>query len=143
MLNRTNRTLSALALSDRLDLGTRSLAANASVNRGDQTLLVRQTHHGVMRDGMKWFLLFPMPRSASAIPSIPGSISQVWPCQLSCLTEQQGLVAVDVRVEPEPRPADLVGRPEPSAAAGILRLKRSARQAAGKPAAVRSATSGK
>ena len=39
MLNRTNLTLSALALSNRLNLGTRSLAANASVNDGDQTLL--------------------------------------------------------------------------------------------------------
>ena len=33
MLNRTNLTLSALALSNGLNLGTRSLAANASVNR--------------------------------------------------------------------------------------------------------------
>ena len=32
LMNRTNLTLSALALSNRLNLGTRSLAVNASVN---------------------------------------------------------------------------------------------------------------
>ncbi len=31
MITRTNRTLSALALSNRLNLGTRTLAANAGV----------------------------------------------------------------------------------------------------------------
>ena len=62
MLNRTNLTLSALALSNRLNLGTRSLAANASVNRGDQTLLVRQSHHGVMHDGMMWYHVFPVSK---------------------------------------------------------------------------------
>ena len=39
MLNRTNLTLSAL--SNRLNLGTRSLALNASVNNGGQTLRIR------------------------------------------------------------------------------------------------------
>jgi hypothetical protein len=113
MLNRTNRTLSALALSNRLNLGTRSLAANASVNRGDQSLLVRQSHRGVMHDGMMWYQGFSVPKPATMIPLIPGSFSQVSQCQLSCVTEQRSLVAVDVRVEAEPRPADLVGRLEP------------------------------
>jgi len=173
MLNRTNRTLSALALSNRLNLGTRSLAANASVNRGDKTLLVRQSHHGVMCDGMVWYFMFPVPKSGHVIPLIPGSISQASQCQLSCVTEQHGLVAVAVRVESEPRPADLIGRPElcapdrgpvdpatvlltgdvttcttdsrscPSVkSSGKPRLKRTARRAAPKTAAARSATSG-
>ena len=143
MLNRTNRTLSALALSNRLNLGTRSLAANASVNRGDQTVLVRRTHHGVMHDGMMWYRVFPVPKSGTVIPSISDSISQSSQSQLSCVAEPQGLVAVDVRVEPEPRPADLVGRPELCDFVGIARLKRTARRAAEKSAAARSATSGK
>ena len=42
MLNRTNLTLSALALSNGLNLGTRSLAANADVNLDGQTSYIRQ-----------------------------------------------------------------------------------------------------
>ena len=50
MLDRTNLTLSALALTSGLNLGTRSLAANASVNtNGDSR--IRHTHHGLMREG--------------------------------------------------------------------------------------------
>jgi hypothetical protein len=147
MLNRTNRTLSALALSNRLNLGTRSLAANASVNRGDQTLLVRQPNHGVMHDGMMWYHTFPAPKPGLVIPLIPGSFSQSSQCQLSCVTEQPDLVAVDVRVESEPRPAEprrstRTERPRLSAddTAG---LKRTARRADHGSAAIRSATPGK
>src|SRR5215208_6003695 len=54
MLNRTNRTLSANL--NRLNLGTRSLAATANVNTGDlQTLRIRHAHRVVMRDGMHGF----------------------------------------------------------------------------------------
>ena len=52
MLNRTNLTLSAL--SNRLNLGTRSLVLNASVNNGG-TLRIRHAHHDVMRDAMAAF----------------------------------------------------------------------------------------
>jgi hypothetical protein len=142
MLNRTNRTLSALALSNRLNLGTRSLAANASVNRGDQSLLVRHTHHGVMHGGKMWSLMFPVSKPVREIPLIPGSFSPALQCQLSCVTEQRGSVAVDIGVDSEPRPADLVGRPEPCAP-GIARFQRAARRRAYQSAAVRSATSGK
>ena len=41
MLNRTNRTLSANL--NRLNLGTRSLAATANVNKGD--LQTQRSHH--------------------------------------------------------------------------------------------------
>ena len=60
MFNRTNLTLSARTLSNRLNLGTRSLALNASVNDGDQTLRIRHAHHDVMREGMVWYDVFPI-----------------------------------------------------------------------------------
>ncbi len=55
LLNRTNLTLSALALSKGLNLGTRSLAANASVNDGDQTLRTRlQSGAQVLAANFTW-----------------------------------------------------------------------------------------
>jgi len=71
MLNRTNRTLSANL--NRLNLGTRSLAALAGVINGDQTLRVRHAHRVVMRDGMTGFQPTPNPISGEVIPAIPGS----------------------------------------------------------------------
>src|SRR5215217_8009287 len=60
MLNRTNRTLSANL--NRLNLGTRSLAAPANVNTGDlQTLRIGHARHVVMRDGMHGLSSFPIP----------------------------------------------------------------------------------
>ena len=113
LLNRTNLTLSALALSNGLNLGTRSLVANASVNDGDQTLRIRHSHHDVMRERMVWYVVSSIPKPTDAIPAIPSSFFQQRPRFVSCVTLPQGSVAVTVCVEPEPRPADLVGRPEP------------------------------
>jgi hypothetical protein len=113
MLNRTNLTLSALALSNGLNLGTRSLAANAGVNDGDQTLRIRHSHHDVMRERMVWYVVSSVPKPTDAIPAIPSSFSQQQQQSLSCVTLPEGNVAVEVCVEPEPRPADLIGRPEP------------------------------
>ncbi len=76
MLNRTNLTLSALALSNGLNLGTRSLAANASVNDGDQTLRIRHSHHDVMRERMVWYVVSSNPKPKYAIPAIPSSFFQ-------------------------------------------------------------------
>ena len=115
MLNRTNLTLSALALSNRLNLGTRSLAANASVDFGGQTLRTRQFHHDVMRERMDWYVVLSMPRPRYVIPAIPGSFFQVQQRQFSCVASQQSVVAVDVYVEPGSRTADLVGRRESDA----------------------------
>jgi hypothetical protein len=115
MLNRTNLTLSALALSSGLNLGTRSLAANASVNNGGETLRIRTSHHDVMRDGMVWYFVFSMPKPRHVIPVIPISLSPLQDCQRRPVTSQQRGFAVDVRVDFEPRPADLVERPEPCA----------------------------
>jgi hypothetical protein len=115
MFYRTNQTLSALALSNRLlNLGTRSLAANASVNDGDQTLRTRHSYHGVMRDGMVWYDVFTDPKTKHVIPTIPSSSSQPQQCQPVSVILQGVVTTVGVRVELEPRPADLVDRPEPS-----------------------------
>jgi hypothetical protein len=111
-LNRTNLTLSALALSNGLNLGTRSLAANASVNDGDQTLRTRHSHHDVMRERMVWYVVSSIIKPMHAIPAIPGSFFQQQQRPSSCMTLPQGDVAVEVCVESDPRPADLVGRRE-------------------------------
>jgi len=112
MLNRTNLTLSALALSNRLNLGTRSLVANASVNFVGQTLRTRQSHHDVMRDRMDWYVVLSIPRPRYAIPAIPGSFFQVHQPQSSCVTSQQSSVAVTVYVDSVSRPLDLADRRE-------------------------------
>jgi hypothetical protein len=73
MLNRTNRTLSANL--NRLNLGTRSLAAPANVNTGDlQALRIRHAHRVVMRDGMHGFSPPSIPMRSEAIAVIPGSL---------------------------------------------------------------------
>jgi hypothetical protein len=78
MLNRTNRTLSAHL--NRLNLGTRSLASQASFNNGAQTLHTRHAHPVVMRAGMVGYPVFPILVERYAIPSIPGSPSvSSWP----------------------------------------------------------------
>jgi hypothetical protein len=122
MFNRTNLTLSARTLSNRLNLGTRSLAINASVNHGGQILRTRHAYHGVMRDGMVWYDVFPITQPRYGIPTTPGSFSQQPQRQPSCLTEQPGRPAEVVRVESDPRPADLVDRPERCAKVGDTRF---------------------
>jgi hypothetical protein len=123
MFYRTNQTLSALALSNRLlNLGTRSLAANASVNDGNQTLCTRHSYHGVMRDGMVWYDVFPITQPRYGIPTNPGSFSPQPQGQPRCLTQQPGLPAEVVRVEADPRPADLIDRPERCAKVGDPRF---------------------
>jgi hypothetical protein len=119
MFNRTNLTLSARSLSNRLNLGTRSLALNANVKNGGQILRTRHTHHDVLREGMVWYDVFPSMPEGYAIPSIPGSFSQSQQCQPGGLTGRSGRMADDVRVEPDPRPASLVGRPEPCLRVGV------------------------
>jgi len=119
MFNRTNLTLSARNRSNGLNLGTRSLALVANVNNGGRTLRTRHTHHDVLREGMVWYDVFAIMPMGYGIPSIPGSFSQQPQCQPGCVTRQPGRLAVEVRVEPDPRPADLVGRPEPCVRVGV------------------------
>jgi hypothetical protein len=112
MLSRKNLTLSALVLSNGLNLGTRSRAANADVNLDGQALRIFNSHHGVMREGMEWYS-FSKPKSKPGIPSVPSSISPVQVQQPSCGQPQPGGWAVGVCALTEARPAYLVGRPEP------------------------------
>ena len=118
MFHRTNLTLSARSLSNRLNLGTRSLARNAGVKNGGLTLRTRQTHHDVLREGMVWYDVFPIMPEGYGIPSIPRSFFQQQG-QPGCVIPQPGPVADDVRVDADPRPADLVGRPEPCVRVGV------------------------
>ena len=112
MLSRMNLTLSALALSNGLNLGTRSRTANADVNLDGQTLYILNSHHGVMREGMV-HTSFSKPKSKVGKQPIPSSISPVQVQQPSCASWQQGGWAVDGCDVSEPRPADLVGTCEP------------------------------
>jgi len=121
-LNRTNLTLSALALSNGLNLGTRARAANADVNLHGQSSYILLSHHDVMREGMEWSFVFSKPKTKQAIPLIPGSISPIQLPQLSCVLSQQGGCAVDVRVDADPRPADLIDRREPRSEHRVTRV---------------------
>jgi hypothetical protein len=112
MLNRTNLTLSALALSNRLNLGTRSLAANAGVNNGDKTQTIRQSHHGVMRDGMMWSYADPIHPIGDAFPPIPSSFSSLRQCPSVDVAVQRSSGVADVQVHIESRPDNLAERPE-------------------------------
>jgi len=112
MFNRTNLTLSALALSNRLNLGTRSLANHAGVMNGNETLRARHTHHDVLREGMVWYDVFPILPARYVISAVPGSFSQQQQGQPGCMSMRPGRAAVVVGVGPEPRLADLVDRPE-------------------------------
>jgi len=104
MLNRTNLTLSAL--SNRLNLGTRSLAVNASVNNRGQALTLRPSFHDhhVMREGTVWDVVRSFyspsdrisPRPGSMIP-IPRSLQRPMRCADSRKIEAAfvGRVAAD------------------------------------------------
>ena len=73
MLNRTNRTLSAHL--NRLNLGTRTLAPQASFNHGDSTLHTRHVDAVAVRAGVVGVPVYPMIMGSIGIPSIPGSPS--------------------------------------------------------------------
>ncbi len=120
MFHRTNLTLSARTLSNRLNLGTRSFALFANVKNNGQTLRARQTHHDVMREGMMWYPVSPIISEVCGVPSIPGTLTRPRPGQPDGQPRRSGLLAVDVRVETEPRSADLGGRPERSFSIGEL-----------------------
>lgn len=70
MLNRNNLTLSAL--SNRLNLGTRSLVLPTGVNNIGTALRIRHTHHDVMRNHMEQEFVASIPVGVYAIPPIIG-----------------------------------------------------------------------
>ena len=71
MFYRTNLTLSAL--SNRLNLGTRSLVQATSLNHGDQALRIRHSYRDVMRDKMAWCVASPLKPVDYDIPRSLGS----------------------------------------------------------------------
>ena len=72
MLSRINLTLSALT--NRLNLGTRALVLNPSVNNGKTTLRIRHLHHDVMRQRMVWCVVPSFDSERYDIPPMPDSI---------------------------------------------------------------------
>ena len=83
MLSRKNLTLSALVLSNGLNLGTRSRAAIADVNLDGQTLdILPPIMTSCVREWCEYS--FSKPKSKQGIPSIPSSISPVQVQQPSC-----------------------------------------------------------
>jgi len=70
MLNRNNLTLSAL--SNRLNLGTRSLVLTTSVDNNGTALRIRHTHHDVMRKQMERESVTSIPVEVYAIPPVFG-----------------------------------------------------------------------
>ena len=71
MLSRMNLTLSALT--NRLNLGTRTLVLNASGNNGKTTLRIRHLHRDVMRQRMVWCVVSFIDPKRYDIPPVPGS----------------------------------------------------------------------
>jgi hypothetical protein len=115
MLNRKNQTLSALALSNRLNLGTRSLAANAGVKHGDQILCILHSPPDVMRDGTAWYVVSSIPKMRYAMPIRPGSFSRIEQRRFNSVAAQQRDLPARGRVESEPRPTGCAVRLEPQA----------------------------
>jgi len=100
MLNRTNLTLSAL--SNRLNLGTRSLVLGTGVNNGGNTLRLRRHHHDVMRERMVWYVVSSFESSKYDIPPMPDSIipgprQRPIGCAASQVTSRPASVCRDVR----------------------------------------------
>ena len=79
MLNRTNLTLSAL--SNRLNLGTRSLVLGTGVKHGNQTPRIRHSHHDVMRKRSVWYVVPSFVVGKYDIPPAPDSIIPELPQQ--------------------------------------------------------------
>jgi hypothetical protein len=102
MLNRMNLTLSAL--SNRLNLGTRSLVLNTSVNNGGQTLRIRHSHYDVMRERMAWHVVSSFIQVKYAIPAITGSFFPDSQCLVPCVSQGESRPADACHVEPQPRP---------------------------------------
>jgi hypothetical protein len=149
MLNRTNLTLSALT--NRLNLGTRALVLNASVNNGKPTLRIRYFHHDVMRQRMVWYVVPSSIPGKYDIPPMPDSIFP-GPRQrpIRCAGQGASLSAYQRRVEPQPGQTWFLSQAGPgrqelesrtAQAAGLESWARShaARQAGGSAAAARAA----
>ena len=112
MLNRINLTLSALT--NRLNLGTRALVLNASVNNGKTTLRIRHLHHDVMRDSVAWCVVSSFKPERYDISPMPGSIipgPQQRP--ISCSGRNASRSACQRSVQPKPSQAWLLKQARP------------------------------
>ncbi len=104
MLNRMNRTLSAL--NNRLNLGTRTLVLNASGNNGKTTLRIRHLHHDVMRQRMVWCVVTSFTSERYDISPRPDSIvpgPQLPP--IRCADQEPSRSACQRSVQPKPSQA--------------------------------------
>ncbi len=149
MLSRMNLTLSALT--NRLNLGTRTLVLNASDNNGKSTLRIRHLHHDVMRQRMVWCVVPYFTSERYDIPPMPDSIIP-GPQQppIRCADQEPSHSACQRSVQPKPNQAKPLkqarpGRHEPaSSSAGAARIEGSgwgyaSRQARGPRAAATAA----
>jgi hypothetical protein len=112
MLSRINLTLSALT--NRLNLGTRTLVLNASGNNGKTTLRIRHLHHDVMRQRMVWCVVPSFQSQSYDIPPMPGSIipgPQQRP--IRCAGQDASRSACQRRVQPKPSQAWLLKQARP------------------------------
>lgn len=112
MLSRINLTLSALT--NRLNLGTRTLVLNASGNNGKTTLRIRHLHHDVMRQRMVWCVVPSFTSERYDIPPMPDSIipgPQQRP--IRCAGQDASRSACQRRVQPKPSQAWLLKQARP------------------------------
>ena len=147
MLSRINLTLSALT--NRLNLGTRTLVLNASGNNGKTTLCIRHLHHDVMRQRMVWCVVPSFTSERYDIPPMPDSIipgPQQRP--IHCAGQDASRSACQRRVQPKPSQAWLLKQARPgqhpleSCSASVARIEGSgwgyaSRQVRGPAAAAR------
>ena len=82
MLNRHHLTLSAL--SNRLNLGTRSLVLTTGVNNGGATLRIRASHTVSMRAFKAMWSAPSIPMEACAAAPITSPASAFWACLKAC-----------------------------------------------------------
>jgi hypothetical protein len=110
LVYRTNLTLSALALSNGLNLGTRSFAIYANANLGGDSLRFRQPHHDVMRERMVWHVVSTITKPKDTIPPIPGSFIEEQPCQQSWESCLEGSLVQGSWIDGDSRSDDLDSR---------------------------------
>ena len=123
MLSRINLTLSALT--NRLNLGTRTLVLNASGNNGKTTLRIRHLHHDVMRQRMVWCVVPSFTSERYDIPPMPDSIipgPQQRP--IRCAGQDASRSACQRSVQPKPSQARPIeaGQARPAPTRVLLRL---------------------
>jgi len=112
MLSRMNLMLSALT--NRLNLGTRTLALNASGNNGKTTLRIRHVHHDVMRQRMVLCVVSYFTSERYDIPPMPDSIIP-GPQQppIRCSDREPSRSACQRSVQPKPSQAWLLKQARP------------------------------